>query len=115
MNKSNNKQTKISRCTRANKVAEKCKPFSLDLMHLSTNELSEIKDLAGLKTHLKRCRNCRTKLKKLRKVDLFSFLARPRSERFQKRMKALIDEIKASQKPGKKSPSDSNPSNNSSR
>jgi hypothetical protein len=71
-------------------------------MHFSTREFEEIKDLAGLKVHLKECKHCRVKLEKLKMVGLFSFLASPRSEKFKKGMKALMDEIKASEKPEKK-------------
>jgi hypothetical protein len=81
---------------------KKCKSFSLDLMHLSTREVEEIKDLEGLKAHLKECKRCQVKLKKLREVDLFIFLTNPRSARFQKKMKALVNRIKNSSKGRKK-------------
>jgi hypothetical protein len=72
----------------------KCKSFSLDLMHLSTNELSEIKDLAKLKAHLKECTDCQKKLKKLIDVDVFTFLARPRSEKYKRGMAELSERIR---------------------
>jgi copper homeostasis protein CutC len=81
---------------------KKCKKLSLDLMHLSTREFEEIKDLEGLKKHLKECADCRKKLKQLIDVDVFIFLTNPRSEKFKKGMKALMDKIKASEKPEKK-------------
>jgi hypothetical protein len=71
-----------------------CKHYSLDLMHLSTREVEEIKDLEGLKAHLKGCRKCQTQLKKLKMVDLFSFLASPRSEKFKRGMAELSERIK---------------------
>ena len=77
----------------------KCKDLAIDLMHLSTNELSEIKDLARLKAHLKECPDCRKKLKKLREVDTFSFLASPRSEKYKRKMAELSERIKAESRP----------------
>jgi len=74
---------------------KKCNLFALDLMHLSTNELNEIKDLSDLKSHLKECKNCQKKLKKLIDVDVFTFLARPRSEKFKRGMAKLSERIKA--------------------
>ena len=71
-----------------------CKKLSLDLMHLSTREYEEIKDLEGLKKHLKECADCREELGKLKEVDLFSFLARPRSEKFKKGMAELFERIR---------------------
>jgi hypothetical protein len=71
-----------------------CKKLSLDLMHLSTREYEEIKDLEGLKKHLKECADCRKKLKQLIDVDVFTFLARPRSEKFKKGMAELFERIK---------------------
>jgi len=72
----------------------KCKDFAIDLMHLSTNELSEIKNLARLKAHIKECSDCQKKLKKLREVDVFSFLARPRSDKYKRKMAELSEKIK---------------------
>jgi anti-sigma factor RsiW len=77
----------------------KCKDLAIDLMHLSTNELSEIKDLARLKAHIKECPDCRKKLKKLREVDTFSFLASPRSEKYKRKMAELSERIKAESRP----------------
>lgn len=68
----------------------KCKSFALDLMHFATNELDEIKDLPALKEHLKGCKKCRVKFAKLREVDVFSFLAKPRSAKYRKKMAVLI-------------------------
>lgn len=102
MTKPNDEREKISRKLGKNKCPAKCEPYSLDLMHLSTREYEEIKDLEGLKKHLKGCKRCQVHLEKLKKVDLFSFLASPRSEKFKKGMQALIDEVKASEKPEKK-------------
>jgi hypothetical protein len=73
---------------------KKCKSFSLDLMHLSTNELNEIKDLEALKKHLKECTACQKKLKKLIDVDVFTFLARPRSEKYKRGMAELSERIR---------------------
>jgi len=82
---------------KSNKISngvKKCKSFSLDLMHLSTNELNEIKDLEALKKHLKECTDCQKKLKKLIDVDVFTFLARPRSEKYKKGMVELSERIR---------------------
>jgi len=82
---------------KSNKISngvKKCKSFSLDLMHLSTNELNEIKDLEALKKHLKECPDCQKKLKKLIDVDVFTFLARPRSEKYKRGMAELSERIR---------------------
>ena len=73
----------------------KCKSFAVDLMHLSTNEINEIKDLPALKAHLKQCLACQDKLNKLRGADVFSFLAKPRSAKYQRKMTALLGQVKA--------------------
>jgi len=73
----------------------KCKDFSLDLMHLSTNEIEEIKDLPALKEHIKKCPACRKKLGELRDVDVFSFLAKPRSPEYQAKMNKLLERVKS--------------------
>lgn len=72
-----------------------CKEFSLDLMHFSTNELKEIKDLAGLKAHLKECRKCQEKLAKLKELDVLSFVAKPRSEKYKSKMKKLMERVRS--------------------
>ena len=84
------------------KQLKQCKSFALDLMHLSTNEINEIKDLAGLKAHLAGCRVCQEKLGKLKEVDVFSFLARPRSAKYQRKMTALLGQVKAETDPVRK-------------
>lgn len=73
-----------------------CKDLAIDLMHLSTDEAGEIKDLAGLKAHLKECLACQQKLSELRGAHLFSVLARPRSAKYQRKMQALLDRVKSS-------------------
>ena len=102
MTKPHDEREKMPRKSRIGKCPAKCEPFGLDLMLFSTRDFEEIKDLAGLKAHLKECKYSRVKLEKLKMVGLFSFLASPRSEKFKKKMQALMDEIKASEKPGKK-------------
>ena len=72
----------------------KCQDFSLDLMHFSTDEFKEIKDLAGLKTHLKGCLGCQKRLKELREAHMLSVLARPRSARYRKKMASLIKRVR---------------------
>lgn len=72
-----------------------CKDLALDLMHLSTDEAGEIKDSSGLKVHLKECLACQQKLSELRGAHLFSVLARPRSAKYQQKMKALLEKVKA--------------------
>lgn len=73
----------------------KCKDFSLDLMHLSTNEINEIKDLPALKEHIKKCPDCRKKLGELKDVDVLSFLATPRSPEYQAKMNKLLERVKS--------------------
>ena len=73
----------------------KCQDFSLDLMHFSTDEFKDVKDLTGLKTHLKGCLGCQKQLKKLREAHMLSVLARPRSTRYRKKMASLIKRVRA--------------------
>lgn len=73
----------------------KCKDFSLDLMHLSTNEIGEIKDLPALKEHIKKCPDCLKKLGELKNVDVLSFLAKPRSPEYQAKMNKLLERVKS--------------------
>jgi len=72
----------------------KCKAFGLDLMHLGMNESGEIKNLEALKEHLKGCKKCRAHLAKLKEVDIFTFLAQPRSAKYKDGMKKLIERAK---------------------
>lgn len=72
----------------------KCRDFSLDLMHFSTDEFKEIEDLADLKTHLKACPDCQKRLKELREAHLFSVVSRPHSARYHKKMASLIKQVR---------------------
>jgi hypothetical protein len=62
-------------------------------MHLSANELDQVKDLTALKTHIDKCPDCRKKLGKLRNTDVFAFLAKPRSQGYQANMKKLVQRV----------------------
>ena len=73
----------------------KCQDLSIDLMHFSTDEFKEVKDIAGLKAHLKRCPDCRKHLKGLREVHLLSVLSRPRSASYREKMGSLIKRVRA--------------------
>jgi hypothetical protein len=90
----------------------KCNKFSLDLMHFSTNEFHEIKDIEKLKEHLRECADCREKLKKLKDVHVFTFLAKPRSDKFKRKMKALINKVKAGECGKKKKEKNADPFDN---
>jgi hypothetical protein len=74
---------------------KKCKLFALDLMHLATNEIAEIKRLKTLQEHIKECPACCDKLDKLRAVDVFAFLTAPRSAKYKAGMKKLIERAKS--------------------
>ena len=68
-----------------------CKSFGIDLMHLAVSEYENIKDAKGLMDHIKKCKKCRVKLHKMREVDVFTFLASPRSAKYKKGMNKLIE------------------------
>jgi anti-sigma factor RsiW len=61
-------------------------------MHLGMNEPDEISNPEALEKHLKTCKKCRTKLAKIKEVDVFTFLAQPRSAKYKEAMKKLIEQ-----------------------
>jgi hypothetical protein len=79
---------------------KKCKSFAIDLMHFSANEVKEIKDLTALLEHIKECSACCEKLDKLRAVNTFSFLTKPRSAKYQDKMNKLIQRIRSESRSG---------------
>ena len=64
--------------------------FSLDLMHLAFSEYEELKDAEGLMNHLKECKKCRAQVSKIKEVGVFTFLASPRSAKYQAGMKKIL-------------------------
>ncbi|MEW6027579.1 MAG: hypothetical protein AB1599_09845 [Planctomycetota bacterium] len=72
-----------------------CDKVAVDLMHLAMNDYSEINDAKGLMDHIKACNKCRINLHKMKEVDVFAFLASPRSAKYKKGMKKLIETARA--------------------
>ena len=74
-------------------MKKECEQFKLDLTDYAGGDISQIADMKAFEKHLKTCADCRTELNKLRKTLGVLVAGESHSERLQKKISVLKQQI----------------------
>ncbi|MFH1227639.1 MAG: hypothetical protein V1701_07020 [Planctomycetota bacterium] len=74
-------------------MKKECAKFKIDLTDYAGGDVSQIADIEAFRKHLQTCASCCAELNKLRKTLGVLVAGEPRSERFQKKMRAFKQQI----------------------